>query len=63
MGIRDHELIYDGSRRLLRPALDLTFLIAIATLTGTLVFAMQRASGPSWVDEAARAMIPLHVHS
>jgi membrane-associated phospholipid phosphatase len=63
MGNHDHELAHGGSRRLLRPAFELTGLIAIATLAGTLVFAMQKASGPSWVDEAARAVIPLHVHS
>jgi membrane-associated phospholipid phosphatase len=63
MGNHDLELAHGGSRRLLRPAFDLTVLIALATLAGTLVFAMQRTSGPSWVDEAARAVVPLHVHS
>jgi membrane-associated phospholipid phosphatase len=63
MGNHDHELAHDGSRRLLRPAFDLTVLIAIAALAGALVFAMQKAAGPSWVDEAARAVVPLHVHS
>ena len=63
MGNRDHELAHGGSRRLLRPAFELTCLIAMATLAGTLVFAMQEALGPSWVDEAARAVVPLHVHS
>jgi undecaprenyl-diphosphatase len=62
MGNHD-ELAHGGSRRLLRPAFELTCLIAIATLVGTLVYAMQMASGPSWVDEAARAVVPLHVHS
>src|SRR5919106_6239190 len=52
-----------GSPRLLRPALELTCLIAIATLAGTLVYAMQKASGPSWVDEVARAVVPLHVNA
>jgi membrane-associated phospholipid phosphatase len=63
MGNRDHELAYGGSRRLVRPAFELTALIAIAAFAGTLVFAMQKASGPSWMDEAARAVVPLHVHS
>jgi membrane-associated phospholipid phosphatase len=58
-----NELADEGSHRLLRPAFELTCLIAIATLAGTLVYAMQKASGPSWVDEAARAVVPLHVHS
>jgi membrane-associated phospholipid phosphatase len=63
MGNRDHELAHGGGRRLLRPAFELTGLIAIATLAGTIVFATQKASGPSWVDEAARAVVPMHVHS
>ena len=63
MDTRDHQLQHGGSRRLLRPALELTGLIAMATLAGTLVFAMQKAFGPSWLDEAARAVGPLHVHS
>jgi membrane-associated phospholipid phosphatase len=63
MGNRDHELAHGRSRRLLRPAFELTALIAIATFAGTLVFAVQKASGPSWVDEAARAVVPLHVNS
>jgi membrane-associated phospholipid phosphatase len=63
MGNHDHELVHGWSRRLLRPAFELTGVIAIATLAGTLVVAMQKASGPSWVDEAARAVVPLHVHT
>jgi membrane-associated phospholipid phosphatase len=63
MGTQGHELTHGGSRRLLRPAFELTALVAIATFAGSLVFAMQKASGPSWVDEAARAVVPLHVHS
>jgi membrane-associated phospholipid phosphatase len=63
MGTHDHELAHGGSRRLLRPAFELTGLIAIATFAGTFVFALQKAAGPSWVDEAARAVVPLHVHS
>jgi membrane-associated phospholipid phosphatase len=57
------ELAHDESRRLLRPVLELTCLIAIATLAGTLVYAVQRTSGPWRVDEAARAVVPLHAHS
>jgi membrane-associated phospholipid phosphatase len=63
MGNHDHELAHGGSRGLLRPALELAGLIAIATLAGTLVFAMQKASGPSGIDAAAGAVVPLHVHS
>lgn len=62
MGKRGHELAYGRSCWLLRPAFELTCLIAIATLAGVLVFAMQKATGLSWVDEAARAVVALHVH-
>jgi membrane-associated phospholipid phosphatase len=63
MGTHDHELAHGGSRRLLRPAFELTALIAIATFAGSLVLALQKAAGPSWMDEVARAVVPLHVHS
>jgi membrane-associated phospholipid phosphatase len=63
MSIHDTQPASADSRSLLRLAFELTGLIAIATLAGTVVFAMQKASGPSWVDEGARAMVPLHVHS
>jgi membrane-associated phospholipid phosphatase len=49
-------------RWLLRPAFELTLLTAVATLAGTLLFGAQKAAGLSWVDGAARSVVPLHVH-
>jgi membrane-associated phospholipid phosphatase len=49
-------------RWLLRPTFELTILTAVAALTGTLVFGVQKAAGLSWVDGAARSVVALHVH-
>lgn len=63
MDTSDGNLAYGRCRRLLRPAFELTFLVAVASLTGVLIFGFQKATGLSWVDGAARLVIPLHAHS
>jgi membrane-associated phospholipid phosphatase len=47
---------------LVRPALQLTLVTAIAILAGTLLLVFQKASGLPWIDGAARSAATLHDH-